>query len=203
MGYVEVDTILTSFFQLLIDGPGNSISGGQIFTRIILFHKWDVISTNENTPFTADRFRDQKVFFKGMIQTCWVELDKFHISNFGTGPEGHGHPIPCGNIRICSVEIDLSHPTTTEGSDLCPICFNLPIHHHIGAHTFFRCVALPPLNNTFSHQQINYNMFFKQLYPFVISNFFKKCPFNLPTGQVIGMCYPAMAMPPFPSQRKT
>ena len=76
---------------------------------------------NETSALTTHRFRNEKVLCVRVIETGWVELDKFHVSYFCSGSVGHGYTVPCGHIRVAGVDVYFASTTGAEQSISCQI----------------------------------------------------------------------------------
>ena len=95
--------IITTFFEFSVNGAGHNVTASQILLGIILVHEGVAGGVYENTPFTSDGFRNQKVFSICVIQSGGMKLDEFKVGYRCTGAIGHGYAVTGSDIRVAGV----------------------------------------------------------------------------------------------------
>jgi len=76
---------------------------------MVLRHEAMQLDVAQVCAFAAQSLREQKAWGILQVQRRGVELDKFHIADFGAGTICHGDAVPGGDRRVGGVAVELTH----------------------------------------------------------------------------------------------
>ena len=71
-------------------------------------HELATVDGPQDRALAAHRFADQKGLRFRMIKAGRMELDELHVRDGSSGSIRHGHTVPCGDVRIRRIQINLA-----------------------------------------------------------------------------------------------
>src|SRR5208337_2138463 len=86
VAYVEENAVIPRSLHFRIYGACNDIAEGQIFHRMIFFHESPAMAVYESSTFASDRFGDEKVFRRRMVEAGWMKLNEFKVCQLRACP---------------------------------------------------------------------------------------------------------------------
>ena len=119
MADVEENAVIPRGLHFRIYGARNHIAEGQVFHRMIFLHESPSTAVYQSSPFPADRFGDEKVFRRRIVEAGRMKLHEFQVCQLCACPIGYGESVSGGNVRIAGIEIDLPCPAGTQKHDVC------------------------------------------------------------------------------------
>ena len=108
VGDVEQHMVQSLPLHLPVDHPRHHVAGRQRSLGVVLPHELPARGIAEDAALAPDRLGDQEGLGPGMVEAGGMELDEFHVGDLGSGPPGHGHPVPGGDVGVGGVEVDLA-----------------------------------------------------------------------------------------------
>ena len=111
---VEENAVIPRRLHFRIYGARNDIAKGQIFQRMIFLHESPATAVYESSPFASDRFGDEKVFRRRMVEARWMKLNEFQVRKLSACLVGYGEPVSGGDVRIAGIEIDFAGPARAQ-----------------------------------------------------------------------------------------
>ncbi len=111
VGKVKIDDRLARRrnFQLVGNGAGDDIARSQLRHIVVLRHEAAEIRIAQISAFAAQRLGEQKARRVFQIKSCRMELNEFHVADFGARPKGHGNAIARSDPGVRGIGIDLAH----------------------------------------------------------------------------------------------
>ena len=200
VGDVQINTGRGGAFQFAVDGTGDDVAWGERAAGIAFAGEILALGIDQHAALAAHRLADEerarlRPGGRGIVKTGGVELDELHVGDRCAGTPAKRHSITGGGVGIGCVEIDLAaaaggkdHAVRAEHAHLTGFFLE-----HIGPQR----AVLGHRAELGSGDHIDHEMIFQDGDAGRLARGLDEATGNLPTGGILGMQDPPVAVTTF------